>query len=135
MTPLLLDTNVVSYLLKGHPLAAGYRPLLENRTLLICFMTVGELYEGAHRAGWGLERMNGLERTIRSYYMVESSPRVDRLWADVRVARRNQPIDVSDAWIAATALAYGCPLVTHNWRDFAGIPRLEVLTIDQEQGA
>jgi predicted nucleic acid-binding protein len=35
---------------------------------------------------------------------------------------------VADAWVAATALAYGLELVTHNPADFAGIPNLVVVS-------
>jgi hypothetical protein len=35
---------------------------------------------------------------------------------------------VDDAWIAASAVAYDCPLVTHNPGDFGGIEDLKILT-------
>jgi predicted nucleic acid-binding protein len=35
---------------------------------------------------------------------------------------------VADAWVAATALAHGIELVTHNPVDFQGIPGLVVIT-------
>ena len=65
MSILVLDTNIVSFLMRGHRLADIYRPHLEGCTLAISFMTVGELYEGAYRAGWGRERLTRLEKTIR----------------------------------------------------------------------
>lgn len=42
--------------------------------------------------------------------------------------RRAQPMPVADCWIAATALAFGLELVTHNPADFRGIPGLAVVT-------
>lgn len=42
---LLLDTIVVSYLLKGDTRAAAYAPLLEGNRLVLSFMTVAELFE------------------------------------------------------------------------------------------
>jgi predicted nucleic acid-binding protein len=39
-----------------------------------------------------------------------------------------QPVAAADAWIAATALVYGVPLITHDPRDFAGVAGLRVLT-------
>jgi predicted nucleic acid-binding protein len=41
---LVVDTNVVAYVMKGHPLALAYRRHLEGRTLAVSFMTVAELY-------------------------------------------------------------------------------------------
>jgi hypothetical protein len=44
---ILLDTDVVSYLLNRHGLRAIYEKLLIGRTPMISFMTVAEMYEGA----------------------------------------------------------------------------------------
>jgi predicted nucleic acid-binding protein len=37
-------------------------------------------------------------------------------------------MEAPDAWIAATALLYGSPLVTHNPKDYLGLPNLEILS-------
>jgi predicted nucleic acid-binding protein len=69
-----------------------------------------------------------MEMTLRSYVMIPSSPELCRRWADVRFQRHRQPIGVADAWIASTALLYGCELVTHNPSDFQGIAGLTMIT-------
>src|SRR5262245_42187075 len=107
-----LDTNIVSYLMKGHTLAERYRPHLEGHTLVVSFMTVAELFEGAYRARWGSRRRAALEAALHTYLVVPSSPELCRRWGQVRYERRRQPISCEDAWIAATALVHGCPLVT-----------------------
>ena len=127
MSTLVLDTNIVSYLMKNHSLSQKYRQHLEGHTLAISFMTVGELYEGAFRTNWSAERMQQLDATLRIYLVIPSSPRICRMWGQVRSFRRQQPISVQDAWLAATALEHGCPLVTHNPGDFAGIPDLQII--------
>jgi predicted nucleic acid-binding protein len=44
-------------------------------------------------------------------------------------ARRNgRPIVAADAWIAATALYLGAPLITHNKTDFVGVDGLAVIS-------
>ena len=51
-----MDTNVVSYLMRTGTLTERYRPHVEGRVAAIAFITVGELYFGAERAGWGPRR-------------------------------------------------------------------------------
>lgn len=113
--------------MRNHSLAQKYRQHLEGHTLAISFMTVGELYEGAFRANWSAERMQQLDATLRIYLVIPSSPRICRMWGKIRSLRKQQPISVQDAWIAATAVQHGCPLVTHNPGDFAGIPSLKII--------
>lgn len=128
MATRLLDTNIVSYLFKGHQLATAYRPHLAGHTLAICFMTEAELYEGAYRARWGVRRLARLEALLANFLYLPSSADLSRRWGQVRMERRAQPIGTADAWIAAAALVHGCDLVTHNARDFRGIAGLNVIT-------
>nr|WP_242051158.1 hypothetical protein [Nostoc spongiaeforme] len=53
-----------------------------------------------------------------------------REWAKVRANRQNagRPISPQYAWIAATAIHYDLPLVTHNIKDFLEIPNLRLIT-------
>lgn len=51
-------------------------------------------------------------------------------WAEATdSARRNgRPIETADAWIAATALSHGIPLVTHNPSHYLGVDGLTVIS-------
>lgn len=124
----VLDTNVISYLMKSHPFAEGYLPHLKGHVLAVSFVTVAELYEGALRARWGRKRRETLEAALGRYVVVPSSLELCRRWAVVRYGRRREPIAVDDAWIAATALVHDCPLLTHNPADFRGITGLRVVS-------
>jgi tRNA(fMet)-specific endonuclease VapC len=128
VSTLLLDTDVFSFLFKGHPLAGAYRPRVSGHTLAISFMTVAELFQGAFRAAWGAKQVDRLESWIASYVVVPSSQAMSKRWGEVRFIRRAQPISAEDAWIAAAALEQDWPLVTHNARDFQGIPGLRIIT-------
>jgi tRNA(fMet)-specific endonuclease VapC len=114
--------------MQEHSLAAPYRPILKGKNLAISFMTVAELYQGAYRRNWGEKQWRKLERTIGYYAVFHSTTEICRCWGEVRYQRKQQPISAEDAWIAATALTYECPLVTHNPQDFKDIPRLRILT-------
>ena len=130
MSVVLLDTNVVSFLLKGDSRAAAYVRYLENRQIAISFMTVAELFQWAATRQWGSERLQRLEMTLESYLILPVDLALGRLWGSIRAAKRaaGQPISPQDAWIAATALRYEVALVTHNPVDFSGIEGLTIIT-------
>ncbi|MCK5525493.1 MAG: hypothetical protein KAI83_20375 [Thiomargarita sp.] len=56
----LLDTNIVSFLLKGDTRAQDYEVYLQNRTLTISVMTVAELFQWAAIRNWGERRVSQL---------------------------------------------------------------------------
>lgn len=127
----LLDTNIVSYLFKGDSRAKGYAPYLQGQQLAISFMTVAELYQWAAVRQWGQYRFNQLEQALKaSYIILAFDIALCRQWGLVRATlrTRGKPISPEDAWIAATALQYKLPLVTHNPKDFEDIADLKIIT-------
>lgn len=128
MTARLLDTNIVSYMVKSNSLCAVYRPHLDGYLHAISFQTLSELWAWAEFAGWGPVKRARLTAVLARMAVYHSDPVMCDRWVEVRVARRAQPIAVDDAWIAATALAYNLELVTHNPADFHSIPGLAVIT-------
>jgi tRNA(fMet)-specific endonuclease VapC len=130
LQPVVVDTDVVSYLFKGDTRAAGYEPHLIGRTPVISFMTVAELDAWAAQRNWGQPARERLEQSLSRYTIHFSDRRLCTLWATVTTAARRagHPIGVADAWIAATALLLSAPLVTHNPSDYAGVPGLTILT-------
>jgi predicted nucleic acid-binding protein len=125
---LVLDTNIVSYLMKRHELAEKYRPHLEGKTLAISFMTIGEMFEGAHRRGWSKKKFDSLREHLKGFVVVPYSANILEVYGRLRAERKKQPIAVDDGLIAATAIANGCPLLTHNPDDFVGISNLVIIT-------
>jgi predicted nucleic acid-binding protein len=126
----VVDTDVVSFSFKRDTRAFAYKPHLNDRQLIISFMTLAELDAWVIERNWGARRKAELEEYLRPFVVEQSDREMCRWWATVRnVARRNgRRIDVGDAWIAATAMFYGIPLVTHNPDDFAGVDGLTVIT-------
>jgi tRNA(fMet)-specific endonuclease VapC len=124
----LMDTNIASFMLKGHSLAQQYRRHLQGHQLAVSFMTVAEPYEWGFHARWGKARFARLEALLSGLDIIPSSTDLERRWGAVRCERRKQPIGVADAWIAATALVHGYELVTHNPADFHGIRGLKLIT-------
>jgi len=126
----IVDTDVVSFLIKGDTRASAYRRHLQNRTLAISFMTMAELYQWAYIRDWGKRKLAQLEERLRGYVVVPYDHDLCRQWARICAERQRsgKPISVQDAWVAATAVRHGCPLVTHNRQDFSGISGLVIVS-------
>ena len=130
MAILVIDTDVWSYLYKASDEAKLYEPHLFGNILVISFQTQAELLRGAIKAGWGLRRRQHLESHLNRYVVEHSSDALSLLWAEAMdsAQRSGRPIAAADAWVAATALHLGVPLITHNKRDFIGVDGLTVIS-------
>ena len=131
MNIVLLDTNIVSFMFKSDSRAQAYAPYVQGQRLAISFMTVAELYQWAAVHRWGNRRIRKLEQILQTTYTILTfDVALCQQWGEVRAMRRamGRPISSEDAWIAATALQYNLPLITHNPKDFGGIPTLEIIT-------
>ena len=130
MTPAVIDTDVVSFLFKNDSRAQLYLPLMRNRDLVVSFMTEAELEQWILLAKWGADRVRRFRTFMTGFASVPSSRDLILRWAEVMVAARanGRRIEAADAWIAATALLYGAALITHNPKDYLGLPNLSVLS-------
>ena len=63
--PIVVDTDVVSWVAWRRGRYLEFESFLTNRVVALSFATVGELYMGAERAGWGTERRAALDLVIR----------------------------------------------------------------------
>jgi tRNA(fMet)-specific endonuclease VapC len=130
----LVDTDVLSFLFKGDTRAAKYRAHLTGTLLVVSFMSIAELERWALQRNWGEVRRASMEERLRQFVL----PPVDRelclKWAEVTDAARRSGFSVTcaDAWIAATALTYNIPLITHNASDFRGIEHLTIVSEQDE---
>lgn len=129
MNLLLIDTDVASFVFKGSDFAKPYLQVLDGYQLSVSFMTVAELFQWAFQQKWGDRRIDQLEQYLLIYTTIPIDEPLCREWAKVRSEHRaiGRVISPQDAWIAATALRYNLPLVTHNIKDFQQIPNLKLL--------
>ena len=93
--------------------------------LFLCHVTVGEL-----ACGVGPSERRQWESLIAPFHVLEHTADVDWQYAQAfrHLRRRGELIAANDLWIAATALAYGMPVVTRNAAHYERVPGLEVLT-------
>ena len=125
MTRYMLDTDTVSFALRGHGQAANR--LLEHRPseVSISSITLAELRYGAEMRR--SRKLNGLIETFAEAVAVApfDAGAADRFGAvAASLARRGVPIGGFDTLIGAHALALGLILVTNNSRHFERIPGL-----------
>lgn len=128
---IVVDTNVISYIFKGDTRGPAYERLLEGQQLILPFQVRAELEEWMNSNNWGEQQRERLRNYLGQYVLIHSDERLVTLWGQVRSAcqKAGRRIDPADAWVAATALALRCPLVTHNADDFAGVPNLKLITL------
>ncbi len=127
---IILDTNIVSYMMKGGLLAETYLPHIQGKLSAISFITVGEMYFGAENRNWGEKKRKELETTLRNFIVIPYDHEIARCYGLLVAERKRngRPIAPNDAWIAACATRHKIPLVTHNAKDFVGINALEIIT-------
>ena len=127
---LILDTNVVSELMKADPFRAVFAWVSSHppAELFTTTITMAEVLYGIERLPHG-KRRDQLVREAESIFVEdfagriltfdESSARVFPVIATQRRAH-GRPIGSSDAQIAAITRAYGATLATRNTDDFEG---------------
>jgi predicted nucleic acid-binding protein len=127
----VVDTDVVSLTFKRDTRASLYQPHLDGRALTVSFMTVAELQRWALERRWGDRQRSELDRYLRQFTVYHSNADLCRWWASVMAGARQKGrrIEVADAWIAATALLHGVPLIMHNPGDYLGVDELQIITV------
>ncbi len=130
MTGYLLDTNVVSEVLKRSPDATvlAWTAAHRNARQFVSVLTVGALRRGIakvhprapERASALAEKVDAIEEHYADARL-DVDHRVMRAWAGLPPPRT---LPVIDSLLAATAIAHDLTLVTRNVRDVAdlGVP-------------
>jgi len=132
MNVLLLDTNVVSILFnRNHSLRQTCIDPVTGHQLVISFMTRAELMLWPAANNWGASCRTALDEHTALYLTLYPDDRTCAIWVAVvdQCRRAGQPIHTADAWIAASARQWDCPLVTTDFRDYEAIDDLAVVPI------
>jgi tRNA(fMet)-specific endonuclease VapC len=127
----LVDTDVVSFIFSDNPLGIPYRQYLRKRATCISFMTNAEIERGMRLANWGVKKREEMKRFLTAKFaIIHTNDEICRKWAEI-MSIKGHPIAYADAWIAATAMAYKIPLITHNRKHFEGVAGLKVILEDE----
>jgi predicted nucleic acid-binding protein len=126
----VVDTDVASFIFKRDTRAAWYKTYISGKICVLSFQTVAELEQWSELRAWGQRRRAELDSFLQTFVTVESDRDLCKVWGRIGAQARQQgrPIDSSDAWIAATAIKFGAPLVTHNSADYRWVAGLTVVS-------
>ena len=99
--------------------------------MVVSFMTLAEMRQGSLDAKWGPRKRDVLEAYLAGFTVLHSDDLLCSAWAAVRgeSIRKGRQISSADAWIAATALLYDAPLLTHNKSDYLGVSGLRFVDV------
>lgn len=127
---IVVDTDVVSFVFKRDTRSALYEPHLDGEFMILSFMTLAELRQWSLSSNWGARKKADFETHLRRYSIHQSTPELCLLWAEIRdnARRTGKQIAPSDAWVAATALFFHVPVVTHNTSDFQAVSGLTIIS-------
>ena len=77
-----------------------------------------------------MRRHEALRAYVNTYAFAEVDKAICLQWAKIQAnaKRIGRPMTEADTWIAATALAFAVPLVTHNPGAFKNVPGLTIIT-------
>ncbi|KER72245.1 type II toxin-antitoxin system VapC family toxin [Burkholderia aenigmatica] len=122
----LLDTNAVIAIMKGEPAMLARLRTYQPADFGMPAIVAHELYYGAYksqRAAANVARVEALQFEVVSFD-VEDAQHAGEIRAQLAVT--GTPIGPYDALIAGQARARRLVLVTHNMREFARVPGLQV---------
>jgi tRNA(fMet)-specific endonuclease VapC len=124
----LLDTNTVSYYLRGEGGVARRIASCRQGDLAVSVLTDFELRYGAMKAGWSAQRWNGLAQALQPLLRVPLALQESYCAAELRarIEKLGRPVGLVDLLIAATAQTHRLTLITRNIAEFRRIPDLAV---------
>ncbi len=122
----VLDTNTVIYFFKGMGTVADNLLAHPASSIFLPAIVIYELEVGIAKSTMPDKRRQQLQKLISSVNLLPFGLKDARRAAQIRadLERLGTPIGAYDILIAATALAHGATLVTHNKREFRRVDGL-----------
>ena len=123
----LLDTHIVTYVLKRRPLEVLSTFNTNASRMAISSVTLAELLHGAEKSSRVSENLAVVEDFCSRLDVLPYGPKAAQHYGVIRAAleKLGHPIGVNDMHIAAHARSEGLVLVTNNMEEFARVPALE----------
>lgn len=125
----LLDTNACIRFLNGssNRLVSEIQDRRPSQ-IALCSIVIAELMFGARNSGRVEENLRALDEFLSPFVSFPFDDRAAVDYSQIRLSLRQsgEPIGPNDLLIAAIARANDLTLVTHNTREFARVPGLNI---------
>ncbi len=128
---ILIDSSILIHFEKSGTDISEYVNGREDEDAFVSVVSASEMLHGAHRAAdrkIKARRLAFAEGVLTALPVLPINMATARshsqLWADL--AHQGKMIGVHDSWLAATCLAHGLRMATHNLREFERVPGLDV---------
>jgi predicted nucleic acid-binding protein len=93
MSSVVVDTDVVSFIFKNHPIGHQYDSDLAGKTLILSFMTIAELDRWTIQSRWGEARRNWLRLYLEPFAILPYNRSLCEKWAEVTWLHRRMAIE------------------------------------------
>lgn len=126
----LLDTNIISYWMRGDPAIIERLRQHEPGYLFFSTITLAEVLYGIKKSPAKKRmRRHKLEEICRQLELLEFDQYAAAEYAGIRVflEKNGTPISERDLQIASIAVANKMTIITHNMKEFSRVPQLKVI--------
>ena len=118
---LMLDTNVLTFLTDPRNPKPEWDEVIRGRTLVLSFVTVGEILHATLSSGWSKKQIADVEARLGAYPVIPGTIGVSKKYAELRRWFYKQ-VGENDLWIAACALMQPEPVsIATDDRNFDAI--------------
>ena len=123
----LLDTDICSAYIKGDA-RVGHRVMQHGGRSHLSANTLGELGTWALRRNARPRRIEGVASFVCDTAIIDNDVEVAMKFGELHaeLLDRGESGQITDLFIAARAIVHAITLVTHNTRDYVGIPGLRL---------
>jgi len=127
---IVVDTDIVSYVFKKDTRSGLYEPHLIQVPKFISFMTFAELRRWKFQSNWGRAKNEKFEELLSDFGVIYADEELCNLWAKITNdgLKKGRLISTADVWVAAVAMMFDIPLVTHNRKHFENVENLKIIS-------
>ncbi|MBW2043230.1 MAG: type II toxin-antitoxin system VapC family toxin [Deltaproteobacteria bacterium] len=125
----LLDTNIISYWMRGDPVTIAWIKARSPSDLSLCAVTLAEIWYGIEKSPVKKkERRAKIEKiaSVLKVYPFDETAAASYAIVRTQLERKGMGISERDTQIAAIAMANRLTVVTRNVREFRRIEKLRV---------